>query len=66
MSFKIDRHRYMELFGPTEGDKIRLGDTDLIAKNIQIFDQDTLCSDTFPYFIPTSQLNQWRRQLTQI
>ena len=44
----------------------KLGDTDFIAKNILIFDQDTLCSDTFPYFIPTSQLNQWRRQLTQI
>lgn len=27
MSFKIDRHRYAELFGPTEGDSIRLGDT---------------------------------------
>ena len=44
----------------------KLGDTDFIAKNILIFDQDTLCTDTFPYFIPTSQLNQWRRQLTQI
>ena len=44
----------------------KLGDTDFIAKNIQIFDQETLCTDTFPYFIPTSQLNQWRRQLTQI
>ena len=44
----------------------KLGDTDFIAKNILIFDQETLCTDTFPYFIPTSQLNQWRRQLTQI
>ena len=25
MSFEIDRHRYLELFGPTKGDKIRLG-----------------------------------------
>lgn len=32
MSFKIDRHRYAELFGPTEGDSIRLGDTDLFIK----------------------------------
>lgn len=32
MSFEIDRHRYLELFGPTKGDKIRLGDTDLLLK----------------------------------
>lgn len=32
MSFEIDRHRYLELFGPTKGDKIRLGDTDLIIE----------------------------------
>ena len=32
MSFKIDRHRYAELFGPTEGDSIRLGVTDLFIK----------------------------------
>ena len=32
MSFDIDRHRYAELFGPTEGDSIRLGDTDLFIK----------------------------------
>ena len=32
MSFEIDRHRYAELFGPTEGDSIRLGDTDLFIK----------------------------------
>ena len=30
MSFEIDRHRYLELFVPTKGDKIRLGETDLI------------------------------------
>ena len=35
MSFKIDRHRYAELFGPTEGDSIRLGDTDLFIRIIQ-------------------------------
>lgn len=32
MSFTIDKDRYGELFGPTEGDKIRLGDTDLIIE----------------------------------
>ena len=32
MSFEIDRHRYCELFGPTEGDNIRLGDTDLFVE----------------------------------
>ena len=32
MSFKIDKHRYVELFGPTKGDRVRLGDTDLIIK----------------------------------
>ena len=32
MSFEIDKHRYAELFGPTKGDKIRLGDTDLIIE----------------------------------
>lgn len=32
MSFKIDRKHYSDLFGPTKGDKIRLGDTDLIIE----------------------------------
>ena len=32
MSFEIDRKRYSELFGPTVGDKIRLGDTDLFIE----------------------------------
>ena len=41
----------------------KLGDTDYIAHDIQVFDHDQLCSDSFPYFIPTSQLNQWRREL---
>ena len=27
MSFEIDRKRYSDLFGPTTGDKIRLGDS---------------------------------------
>ena len=41
----------------------KLGDTDYIAHDIQVFAHDQLCSDSFPYFIPTSQLNQWRREL---
>ena len=40
----------------------KLGDTDFIAKEIQVFDHDTVCTDSFPYFIPISQLNQWRRE----
>lgn len=28
----IDRHRYVELFGPTVGDRIRLADTDLLIE----------------------------------
>ena len=41
----------------------KLGDTDFVANNIQVFAHDTQCSDTFPYFIPISQLNQWRREV---
>ena len=32
MSMKIDRKEYASMFGPTTGDKIRLGDTDLFAE----------------------------------
>ena len=32
MGFEIDRKRYSQLFGPTVGDKIRLGDTDLFIE----------------------------------
>ena len=32
MSFEIDRKRYSQVFGPTVGDKIRLGDTDLFIE----------------------------------
>ena len=32
MSFEIDRKRYSQLFGPTVGDRIRLGDTDLFIE----------------------------------
>ena len=41
----------------------KLGDTDFVAKDIQVFANEQPCSDTFQYFIPTSQLNQWRREL---
>ena len=44
----------------------KLGDTDFVAKDIQIFDYEQQCYEAFPYFIPISQLNQWRRKLTQI
>ncbi|WP_114781286.1 urease subunit alpha [Botryobacter ruber] len=32
MSFKIDRQAYAEMYGPTTGDKVRLGDTDLVVE----------------------------------
>ncbi len=32
MSFELDRKRYSELFGPTTGDKIRLGDSELFIE----------------------------------
>ena len=41
----------------------KLGETDFILKDIYIFDFGVYCSDSFPYFIPTSQLNQWRREV---
>ena len=41
----------------------KLGDTHFIAQNIQVYGHDQLCSDEFPYFIPTSLLNQWRREV---
>ena len=41
----------------------KLGDTDFVAKDVQVFANEQPCSDTFPYFIPTSQLNQWRREV---
>jgi putative protease len=49
----------------------KLGDTDFIAQSVQIFDclaadDKKPCDEQFPYFIPISQLNQWRRELTQI
>src|SRR6266550_9031738 len=32
MTHRIDRHHYASLFGPTTGDTVRLGDTDLVAE----------------------------------
>ena len=42
----------------------KLGDTCFIANEIQVLDCGKPCSDTFPYFIPTSLLNQWRREVS--
>ncbi|MCC9135256.1 urease subunit alpha [Pontibacter silvestris] len=32
MSYKIDRRAYADMYGPTVGDKVRLGDTDLVVE----------------------------------
>ncbi len=32
MSRSIDRHAYAEMYGPTTGDRVRLGDTDLVIE----------------------------------
>ncbi len=32
MSHRIDRRHYAEIFGPTTGDRVRLGDTNLVAE----------------------------------
>src|ERR1700710_638244 len=32
MSFKIERRAYVDMFGPTTGDRVRLADTDLIIQ----------------------------------
>lgn len=32
MSYRISRRRYAELYGPTTGDRVRLADTELLAK----------------------------------
>jgi urease subunit alpha len=32
MSLSINRHKYAHMFGPTTGDRIRLGDTDLFIR----------------------------------
>lgn len=42
----------------------KLGDTHLIADTITIIANGQECTNTFPYFIAISTLNQWRRELT--
>lgn len=32
MSFEMDRKTYSQMFGPTTGDSVQLGDTNLFAK----------------------------------
>src|ERR1700751_5149756 len=32
MCFKIERRAYVDMFGPTTGDRVRLADTDLIVE----------------------------------
>ena len=32
MTVKLNRHAYVEMFGPTTGDRVRLADTDLIIE----------------------------------
>ena len=41
----------------------KLGDTDYIAHQVEVYADNKVCTESFPYFIPTSQLNQWRREL---
>ncbi len=44
MSFELDRKRYSDMFGPTEGDSIRLGDTDLflrIEKDYTVYGEES-------------------------
>ena len=44
MSFEIDRKRYSDLFGPTTGDKIRLGDSELfieIEKDFTVYGDES-------------------------
>ena len=40
----------------------KLGETDFIAHSITIMADGKKCNNEFPYFIPISQLNQWRRE----
>ena len=32
MSHRIDRRHYADIYGPTTGDRVRLGDTNLVAE----------------------------------
>jgi urease subunit alpha len=43
MSFKMDRNKYAGMFGPTTGDKVRLGDTELfieIEKDFAVYGEE--------------------------
>ena len=44
----------------------KLGDTEFVVRTIQVINDTQLCSEVFPYFIPISQLNQWRRELMSL
>ena len=44
----------------------KLGDTEFVVRNIQVINNNQTCSNGFPYFIPISQLNQWRRELMSL
>ena len=44
----------------------KLGDTDFVVNTIQVFDHGKVCTESFPYFIPISQLNQWRREVMNL
>ena len=44
----------------------KLGDTEFAVRNIQVINNNQTCSEGFPYFIPISRLNQWRRELMSL
>lgn len=44
----------------------KLGDTNFVVRSIQVIDKSQACTERFPYFIPISQLNQWRRELINL
>jgi putative protease len=44
----------------------KLGNTHLIVNRMTILADNERCENKFPYFIPISLLNQWRRELTQV
>ena len=44
----------------------RLGDTPYTAQRVIVYHQDIECTDTYPYFLPQSLLNEYRRRLVQV
>lgn len=44
----------------------KLGDTHFIASHIIIKAHGEICETSFPYFVTTSTLNEWRRAITDI